>query len=46
MSSRCNISDEIVPVTMYLKIAVVGLYNNDMEITPAQANLARTFKWK
>ena len=46
VSSRCNLSDEVVLVTIYLKTSVVGLNNNDMEITPAQASLARKFKCK
>jgi hypothetical protein len=44
VSSRCSHSHDVLLVTMYLKAAVVGLKNNNIDITPAQAELALMFK--
>ena len=39
VSSRCNRTQDVLLVTMYLKTAVVGLNNNDIDITQEQASL-------
>ena len=44
VSSRCSHTHDVLLVTMYLKTAVAGLNNNNIDITPAQAELALMFK--
>ncbi len=46
VSSRCNHTQDVLLVTMYLKTAVVGLNNNDIDITQAQASLVSMFHSK
>jgi hypothetical protein len=43
VSSRCKHTQDVLLVTMYLKTAVVGLNNNDIDITQAQASLVSLF---
>jgi hypothetical protein len=42
ISSRCKQSDHVIALTMYLKTAVVGMNNNDLDLTPAQTSLVST----
>jgi len=44
VSSRCNNNDDVIVLSMYLKTSVVGMNNNDLELTPAQAILAKRFE--
>jgi hypothetical protein len=43
ISSRCKRSDDVVVLTMYLKTAVVGMNNNNLDLTTAQATLSRRY---
>jgi hypothetical protein len=43
ISSRCKRSDEVIVLTMYLKTAVVGMNNNNLDLTTAQATLSRRY---
>lgn len=43
ISSRCRQSDEIMCVSMYLKTAVVGLNNNDLNLTSKQLVLMKRY---
>ncbi len=42
ISSGCKQSDHIMALTMYLKTAVVGMNNNDLDLTPAQTSFVST----
>jgi hypothetical protein len=42
ISSRCKQSDHVIALTMYLKTAVVGMNNNDLDLTTAQTSLLST----
>jgi hypothetical protein len=42
ISSRCKQSDHVIALTMYLKTAVVGMNNNDLDLTAAQTSLLST----
>jgi hypothetical protein len=42
ISSRCKQSDHVIALTMYLKTAVVGMNNNDLDLTPAQTSILST----
>ena len=44
VSSRCSHTHDVLLVTMCLKTAVVGLNDNNIDITPAHAELALMFK--
>jgi hypothetical protein len=44
VSSRCNNNDDVIVLSMYLKTSVVGMNNNNLELTPAQAMLAKRFQ--
>ena len=39
ISSRCKQSDDVIALTMYLKTAVVGMNNNNLDLTPEQTAL-------
>ncbi len=43
VSSRCKHTQDVLHVTMYLKTAVVGLNNSDIDINEAQAHLVSLF---
>ncbi len=43
ISSRCKFDNEFMCVSMYLKTAIVGLNNNNLELTPAQKFLANRY---
>ncbi len=40
ISSRCNMEDEIMCTSVYLKPAIVGMHNNDLELTHKQLQVA------
>jgi hypothetical protein len=40
ISSRCNMEDEIMCTSVYLKTAVVGMHNNALELTEKQSQIA------
>jgi hypothetical protein len=42
ISSRCKQRDHVIALTMYLKTAVVGMNNNDLDLTTAQTSLLST----
>ncbi len=44
ISFRCKFDNEIMCVSMFLKTAIVGLNNNDLELTPAQKLLANRYQ--
>jgi hypothetical protein len=37
ISSRCNMEDEIMCTSVYLKTAIVGMHNNDLKLTHKQS---------
>jgi hypothetical protein len=41
ITSRCKRSEEVMVLTMYLKTAVVGMNNNNLDLTTAHATLSR-----
>jgi hypothetical protein len=43
ISSRCKFDDEMMCISMYLMTAIVGLTNNNLELTPAQKFLANRY---
>jgi hypothetical protein len=43
ISSRCKFDNEIMCVSIYLKTAIVGLNDNDLELTPVQKFLANRY---
>jgi hypothetical protein len=40
ISSRCNMEDEIMCTSVYLKTAIVGMHNNDLKLTHKQSQVA------
>ena len=40
MSSRCNMEDDIMCTSVYLKTAIVGMHNNDLKLTHQQSQVA------
>ena len=40
MSSRCNMEDNIMCTSVYLKTAIVGMHNNDLKLTHKQSQVA------
>ena len=44
ISSRCHKSDKLLCVSMYLKTAVVGLNNNDVELTEKQEEMWEMYR--
>jgi hypothetical protein len=40
ISSRCNMEDEIMCTSVYLKTAIVGMHNNALELTEKQSQIA------
>ena len=44
VSSQCNNNDDVIVLSMYLKTSVVGMNNNNLELTPVQAILAKRFQ--
>ena len=40
ISSRCNMEDEIMCTSVYLKTAIVGMHNNDLKLTHKQLQVA------
>ena len=40
ISSRCNLEDEIMCASVYLKTAIVGMNNNDLPLTSKQSLIA------
>jgi hypothetical protein len=39
ISSRCNLEDDIMCTSVYLKTAIVGMHNNDLKLTPQQSQV-------
>ena len=46
ISSRCHKNDKLLCVSMYLKTAVVGLNNNDVELTEKQEEMWKIYRKK
>ena len=46
ISSRCHKSDKLLCVSMYFKTAVVGLNNNDVELTEEQKEMREIYRKK
>jgi hypothetical protein len=44
VSSRCNNRDDMIVLSMYMKTSVVGMNNNELEITLLQAILSKRFQ--
>jgi hypothetical protein len=44
ISSRCNNKDDVIVLSMYMKTSVVGMNNNELEITSLQAILSKRFQ--
>ena len=44
ISSRCNNRDDVIVLSMYMKTSVVGMNNNEFEITSLQAILSKRFQ--
>jgi len=40
ISSRCNLKDEVMCTSVYLKTAIVGMHNNNLKLTPQQSQVA------
>ncbi len=40
ISSRCNLEDEVMCTSVYLKTAIVGMHNNALELTEKQSQIA------
>ncbi len=40
ISSRCNLDDEIMCTSIYLKTVIVGMNNNDLQLTHKQLQVA------
>ena len=40
ISSRCNMEDEIMCTSVYLKTVIVGMHNNDLKLTHKQLQVA------
>jgi hypothetical protein len=40
ISSRCNMEDDIMCTSVYLKTAIVGMHNNALELTDKQSQIA------
>jgi hypothetical protein len=40
ISSRCNLEDEVMVTSVYLKTAIVGMHNNALELTEKQSQIA------
>ncbi len=48
-SSHCKLDDEIMCVSVYLKMSIVGMNNNDLALTPTQSiivNKLQSYKLK
>jgi hypothetical protein len=46
ISSRCNMEDEIMCTSVYLKTAIVGMHNNALELTEKQSQIANKLNIK
>jgi len=44
ISSRCNMEDEIMCTSVYLKTVIVGMHNNDLKLTHKQLQVAHQLK--
>ncbi len=40
ISSRCNMEDDVMCTSVYLKTAIVGMHNNDLKLTHKQSQVA------
>mgnify|MGYP006146831185 FL=1 len=46
ISSRCNLKDEVMCTSVYLKTAIVGMHNNNLKLTPQQSQVAEKLNLK
>lgn len=46
LSSRCNIEDELVCMSLYYKAAVAGLNDNSMPLTKTEQQLVKKYRDK
>jgi len=44
VSSRCNNRDQVIVLSMYLKTSIVGMNNNDLEVTSSQAIFSKRYQ--
>ena len=44
ISSRCRLEDDVMCASVYLKTAIVGMNNNNLQLTPKQAMTIKQLK--